>query len=314
MVGEEKPVYLEYDLPDADFIKQKEEDSDVNTSDEEMSICSIQSIDSTIKDKLTNANMIGRNSMFTEYMIQESEPESTDSETNTSQTGSIHRISKLDAQIFERVTKKSYEGDLASSADEIETSDSSSDITTSSFSIENMDAPTLNLLTRFRSQVVSEVKSKLKDESTSDSETGSDTETGSETETETDSYSIAEPKPDIAGPRPSAILRRKSMVPPSGLRRRNNAVVPRRRSDMAVTFADSAHAKDSHDESGDSDASEGTKRKHPPTQGRKKSVVFNLSKGANQGANKPLTRRQSILKSGTELSPSKEQKSNREKY
>ena len=43
MVGDDKPVYLEYDMPDADFIKKKneEEDEEKNPSDDEMSICSI---------------------------------------------------------------------------------------------------------------------------------------------------------------------------------------------------------------------------------------------------------------------------------
>ena len=41
MVGDDKPVYLEYDMPDADFIKKKneEEDEEKNPSDDEMSIC-----------------------------------------------------------------------------------------------------------------------------------------------------------------------------------------------------------------------------------------------------------------------------------
>ena len=57
MVGDEKPVYLEYDMPDADFIKKKneEEDEEKNPSDDEMSICSIQSIDPELKSKLTAA-------------------------------------------------------------------------------------------------------------------------------------------------------------------------------------------------------------------------------------------------------------------
>ena len=57
MVGDEKPVYLEYDMPDADFIKKKneEEDEEKNPSDDEMSICSIQSIDPELKSKLTEA-------------------------------------------------------------------------------------------------------------------------------------------------------------------------------------------------------------------------------------------------------------------
>ena len=123
-----------------------------------------------------------------------------------------------------------------------------------------MDGPTLNLLSRFRAQVVSDVKSKLKDDSSSDTETengpietedestdktgnetGSDTESdnGSGTGSMTDS-SICEPQPDIPGPRPTAILRRKSMVTSlgdgsSGLRRRNNVL--RRRSDnFGVNF------------------------------------------------------------------------------
>ena len=43
MIGSERPVYLEYDLPDADFLKKKEEDKDKNPSDDEFSICSIPS-------------------------------------------------------------------------------------------------------------------------------------------------------------------------------------------------------------------------------------------------------------------------------
>ena len=41
MIGSERPVYLEYDLPDADFLKKKNEDKDKNPSDDEFSICSI---------------------------------------------------------------------------------------------------------------------------------------------------------------------------------------------------------------------------------------------------------------------------------
>ena len=58
MVGDEKPVYLEYDMPDADFIKKKneeEDDEERNPSDDEMSITSIQSIDPNLKSKLTEA-------------------------------------------------------------------------------------------------------------------------------------------------------------------------------------------------------------------------------------------------------------------
>ena len=43
MIGSERPVYLEYDLPDADFLKKKEADKDKNPSDDEFSICSIPS-------------------------------------------------------------------------------------------------------------------------------------------------------------------------------------------------------------------------------------------------------------------------------
>ena len=154
-----------------------------------------------------------------------------------------------------------------------------------------MDGPTLNLLSRFRAQVVSDVKSKLKDDSSSDTETEngpietedeSETKTGSDTGSMTDS-SICEPQPDIPGPRPTAILRRKSMVTTlgdgtSGLRRRNNVL--RRRSDNSgVTF--DANILESEEVTNKND-------KPVKFNGRRKSVMFDLS---NQ------KRRQSILKS-----------------
>ena len=70
MVGDEKPVYLEYDMPDADFIKKKneEEDEEKNPSDDEMSICSIQSIDPELKSKLTAA--VSDRNMYQPLKIQ----------------------------------------------------------------------------------------------------------------------------------------------------------------------------------------------------------------------------------------------------
>ena len=163
-----------------------------------------------------------------------------------------------------------------------------------------MDGPTLNLLSRFRAQVVSDVKSKLKDDSSSDTETEngpietedeSETKTGSDTGSMTDS-SICEPQPDIPGPRPTAILRRKSMVTTlgdgtSGLRRRNNVL--RRRSDNSgVTFDANILESD-----------EVTNKNDKPVKfnGRRKSVMFDLKASTKT---KPLSnqkRRQSILKS-----------------
>ena len=159
-----------------------------------------------------------------------------------------------------------------------------------------MDGPTLNLLSRFRAQVVSDVKSKLNDESSSDTETEngpietedeSTSKTGSDTGSITDS-SISEPQPDRPLPRPTTILRRKSMVTSlgdgtSGLRRRNNVL--RRRSDnFGVTFETKIPESEN----------EKVKNEKPP--GRRKSVMFDLQ--ANKKT-KPLTnqkRRQSILK------------------
>ena len=163
-----------------------------------------------------------------------------------------------------------------------------------------MDGPTLNLLSRFRAQVVSDVKSKLKDDSSSDTETEngpietedeSETKTGSETGSMTDS-SICEPQPDTPGPRPTAILRRKSMVTSladgtSGLRRRNNVL--RRRSDnFGVTFE--TKILESEDEKIKND-------KPDRFNDRRKSVMFDLKASKKT---KPLSnqkRRQSILKS-----------------
>jgi len=163
-----------------------------------------------------------------------------------------------------------------------------------------MDGPTLNLLSRFRAQVVSDVKSKLKDDSRSDTETEngpietedeSETKTGSDTGSMTDS-SICEPQPDIPGPRPTAILRRKSMVTTlgdgtSGLRRRNNVL--RRRSDNSgVTF--DANILESEEVTNKND-------KPVKFNGRRKSVMFDLKASTKT---KPLSnqkRRQSILKS-----------------
>ena len=163
-----------------------------------------------------------------------------------------------------------------------------------------MDGPTLNLLSRFRAQVVSDVKSKLKDDSRSDTETEngpietedeSETKTGSDTGSMTDS-SICEPQPDIPGPRPTAILRRKSMVTSlgdgtSGLRRRNNVL--RRRSDNSrVTF--DANILESEEVTNKND-------KPVKFNGRRKSVMFDLKASTKT---KPLSnqkRRQSILKS-----------------
>ena len=163
-----------------------------------------------------------------------------------------------------------------------------------------MDGPTLNLLSRFRAQVVSDVKSKLKDDSSSDTETEngpietedeSETKTGSDTGSITDS-SICEPQPDRPGPRPTATLRRKSMVTSlgdgtSGLRRRNNVL--RRRSDnFGVTFE--TKIPESEDERVKND-------KPDRFNGRRKSVMFDLKASKKT---KPLSnqkRRQSILKS-----------------
>jgi len=163
-----------------------------------------------------------------------------------------------------------------------------------------MDGPTLNLLSRFRAQVVSDVKSKLKDDSSSDTETESgpiETEDESETKTGSDTgsmtgSSICEPQPDTPGPRPTAILRRKSMVTSlgdgtSGLRRRNNVL--RRRSDnFGVTFETTI--LESEDEKIKND-------KPDRFNGRRKSVMFDLKASKKT---KPLSnqkRRQSILKS-----------------
>lgn len=54
MIGSDKPVYLEYDLPDADFLKQQNKQKDANPSDDEFSVCSIPSEDITpaLKDDL----------------------------------------------------------------------------------------------------------------------------------------------------------------------------------------------------------------------------------------------------------------------
>ena len=167
-----------------------------------------------------------------------------------------------------------------------------------------MDGPTLNLLSRFRAQVVSDVKSKLKDDSSSDTETEngpietedeSTLKTGSHSESDTESMtdsSICEPQPDIPGPRPTAILRRKSMVTSlgdgtSGLRRRNNVL--RRRSDNpGITF--DTMVLESQEEENKND-------KPVRFNGRRKSVMFDLKASTKT---KPLTnqkRRQSILKS-----------------
>ena len=167
-----------------------------------------------------------------------------------------------------------------------------------------MDGPTLNLLSRFRAQVVSDVKSKLKDDSSSDTETeNGPIETEDESETKTGCYtgsdtgsmtdsSICEPQPDTPGPRPTAILRRKSMVTSlgdgtSGLRRRNNVL--RRRSDnFGVTFE--TKIPESEDERVKND-------KPDRFNGRRKSVMFDLKASTKT---KPLSnqkRRQSILKS-----------------
>ena len=57
MIGEEKPIYLEYDLPDADFLKEREKqevkDEDASEIDD-ISISSIQSteIDPKLKNEL----------------------------------------------------------------------------------------------------------------------------------------------------------------------------------------------------------------------------------------------------------------------
>ena len=190
--------------------------------------------------------------MYVRYMVQESDEESSSSdsseEPNSDNQPNV-RISKSDAFVLEQITKKKYDGDFAST----EESDSDTSFTSSSsFSVEKMDGPTLNLLSRFRAQVVSDVKSKMKDDSTSESDTEttengpkvSDTESDATAQTETESTdSIPELRPDIPGASATEILRRKSMVTSSsigiessGLRRRNN--IPRRRSDnFGVRFA-----------------------------------------------------------------------------
>ena len=56
MIGVDKPVYLEYDLPDADFLKGKDKQKEANPSDDEFSVCSIPSEELTpgLKDDLYN--------------------------------------------------------------------------------------------------------------------------------------------------------------------------------------------------------------------------------------------------------------------
>ena len=56
MIGVDKPVYLEYDLPDADFLKNKDKQKNANPSDDEFSVCSIPSEELTpgLKDDLYN--------------------------------------------------------------------------------------------------------------------------------------------------------------------------------------------------------------------------------------------------------------------
>ena len=48
MIGDDRPVYMEYDLPSADFLEKKE----VRGSDDDISIHSIQSISPNFKAKL----------------------------------------------------------------------------------------------------------------------------------------------------------------------------------------------------------------------------------------------------------------------
>ena len=79
--------------------------------------------------------IIGRNSMYVRYMIQESEEESSSSdsseEPNSDNQPNV-RISKTDALVLEQLTRRRYEGELASTEEEIE--DSDSETSTSSFS------------------------------------------------------------------------------------------------------------------------------------------------------------------------------------
>ena len=48
MIGDDRPVYMEYDLPSADFLEKKE----VRGSDDDISVHSIQSISPNFKAKL----------------------------------------------------------------------------------------------------------------------------------------------------------------------------------------------------------------------------------------------------------------------
>ena len=73
--------------------------------------------------------------MYVRYMIQESEEESSSSdsseEPNSDNQPNV-RISKTDAFVLEQITRRQYEGELASTEEEIE--DSDSETSTSSFS------------------------------------------------------------------------------------------------------------------------------------------------------------------------------------
>ena len=73
--------------------------------------------------------------MYVRYMIQESEEESSSSdsseEPNSDNQPNV-RISKTDAFVLEQITRIQYEGELASTEEEIEESDS--ETSTSSFS------------------------------------------------------------------------------------------------------------------------------------------------------------------------------------
>ena len=74
--------------------------------------------------------------MYVRYMIQESEEESSSSSDSSEEPNSDNqpnvRISKTDAFVLEQITRRQYEGELASTEEEIEDSDSES--STSSFS------------------------------------------------------------------------------------------------------------------------------------------------------------------------------------
>lgn len=159
MIGVDKPVYLEYDLPDADFVKNKQKQKDTNPSDDEFSVCSIPSEELTpgLKVDLYNEGIIGRVSQYAEYIIEPPEDSDETESDSESEVELPNRVSQFEANIFEQMTQQAYDGEILSETESYST-DYSTTASISSLELNDIDTKTRDLLSRFRAKLQSEVQ------------------------------------------------------------------------------------------------------------------------------------------------------------